>query len=189
MTAKDVVDEVVSKAMLDQYDDWALFEIFNDLGLERPLKEWEIVMNLIQSWEKDTENAIMIRPYAYRSSLSYEAIKREYPLMCGWLYLEVKRGKFQKRYFTVKDNGVYHAKDQKMVGMTLLCTLESHDVYRLFAPRKKAPTKFCFALKSQQMMSYYEDIDKGYVYYLCAEHLDKMKDWILSIRSAKVSFC
>ena len=67
----------------------------------------------------------------------------------------------------------------------MLCTLASHDVYTLLQERKKAPTKFCFAMKSQDRLGTFED-SKEYVRYLCVEQPEKMKDWVLSIRNAKV---
>ncbi|KAI9142044.1 hypothetical protein BKA69DRAFT_1027879 [Paraphysoderma sedebokerense] len=149
MTAEMVVHEIVDKAMLEQSDEWTLFEIFNDLFVERPLKDWEIVTSVLRSWERETQNAIMIL---------------NYPKMCGWLLYEVKKGKYQRKYFELQDDGLYEARDNK-----------------------KAPTKFCFALKSIERMGLFEDIERDYIHFFCTEHLDKMKDWVLSIRNAKVS--
>ena len=52
---------------------------------------------------------------------------------------------------------------------------------------RKSPTKFIFALKSQDKIAMFENPD-DYIRYLCADHLDKMKDWVLSLRAAKVIF-
>ena len=42
-----------------------------------------------------------------------------------------------------------------------------------------------FALKSQDNIAMFENPDE-YMRYLCADHLEKMNDWVLSIRAAKV---
>lgn len=51
--------------------------------------------------------------------------------------------------------------------------------------RKRAPSKFCFALKSQERNRHFEN-ENDFVFFLCADNLDKMKDWILNIRHEKV---
>ena len=70
---------------------------------------------------------------------------------------------------------------------TLLCSLANFDVYTFTKPVKKSPTKFMFALKSQDNIAMFENTD-DYMHYLCAEHFEKMNDWVMSIRSAKVNF-
>jgi hypothetical protein len=44
----------------------------------------------------------------------YQGAKKNYPLMCGWLYVEVKKNKWQKRFCEIKTNAIYHAKDAKV---------------------------------------------------------------------------
>ena len=43
-----------------------------------------------------------------------------------------------------------------------------------------------FALKSQDNIAIFENPD-NYMHYLCADHFDKMNDWVLSLRAAKVT--
>jgi hypothetical protein len=66
-----------------------------------------------------------------------------------------------------------------------LCHLNDFDVYTLLHSRNKTPTKFCFAVRAQQASAFYESMD-DYAKFLCVDHMDKMKDWVMSIRSAKV---
>lgn len=35
--------------------------------------------------------------------------------MSGYLSIEYKKGKWQKRYCFIKDNSIYHAKDDKVI--------------------------------------------------------------------------
>ena len=43
-----------------------------------------------------------------------------------------------------------------------------------------------FTLKSQDNIAMFENPDE-YMRYLCADHLEKMNDWVLSIRAVKVN--
>lgn len=40
--------------------------------------------------------------------------------MHGWISIEYKKGKWQKRYCFVKDNAIHHAKDNNKVHKLLL---------------------------------------------------------------------
>lgn len=183
MNASQVTANVKRKAMLDDSDEWTLFELVNDLGIERPLRDFEIVTDVLMSWEIKTVNALLVKKYGYRDSLKSN-VSDAYPRMCGWLYLEVKRGKWQRRFFELKASGIYHSKDAKGTQESQLCSLSTFDVYTLMRSRQKAPTKFCFALKSQQSIKVFED-SNDYVSFVCVDNLDKMKDWVLSIRNAR----
>ncbi|RUS24493.1 hypothetical protein BC938DRAFT_473499 [Jimgerdemannia flammicorona] len=184
MTTAMIIDHLKKRSMLDDEDDWALFELANDHGVERPLREWEIVTDVIHTWEAE-KNALLAKKYAYKVSLTSQSVlNNTYPKLFGWLHHEYKKNKWQKRFFYVKDNGIYYAKDTKYMGETLLCALEQYDVYTLTRTLKKAPTKFQFALKSQDRARSHDNPD-DYLHFLCSDHLEKMKDWVLSIRSAR----
>jgi hypothetical protein len=62
--------------------------------------------------------------------------------------------------------------------------MQHYDVYTLMRSRKKAPSLYCFAVKAQSPESSFEN-KPDYVRFFCVETLDKMKDWILSIRNMK----
>ena len=70
---------------------------------------------------------------------------------------------------------------------TFLCSLANYDVYTFIKPVKKSPTKFTFALKSQENIAMFENPD-DYMHHMCADHFEKMSDWVMSIRTAKVIF-
>ncbi|KAJ3370259.1 hypothetical protein GGF31_004317 [Allomyces arbusculus] len=83
--------------------DWVLFEVYNDLGVERPLRDWEPVASVLKTWEPETTNALVVRPYLYRASLSAEALNVVFPPMRDSLYTDSKRtGVWKKRFVEVK---------------------------------------------------------------------------------------
>ncbi|CAG8763462.1 4048_t:CDS:2, partial [Acaulospora morrowiae] len=107
------------------------------------------------------------------------------PPMSGILHVEMKKNKWQKRYFYIKDGSLYHSKDQKGKDEMFLCSFVSFDVYACTKIAKKSKTKYPFALKSQDKISMFENPENDYVHFLCAESLEAMNNWILSIRAAK----
>jgi hypothetical protein len=191
MTSSQVAQDVVEKAMLARADDWTLFEIVNDTGVERPLRDFEIVTDVVASWGFETPNALLLKRYGYRDSLTSASTIQNYPRMCGWLFHEVRSGKWQKRFFELKANGLYHSKDAKGTQETLLYTIQNIDVYTLIRAKKRAPTKFCFAIRLQRRGTSSSNLDQPVApdhTFFCVDQVEKMKDWVLSIRNAKVSF-
>ncbi|KAJ3368475.1 hypothetical protein GGF31_006294 [Allomyces arbusculus] len=203
MTAELVTEWVVQKANLDQHqaDQWTLFELFHDLGVERPLKNWELVTDVLRTWERDTDNALLLRRYGYKSSLTPNALKIFYPPVSGWLHWEAKRGQFKKRYIELRPgaevpggspanstDGVatLYVRSAQDKPATVLCTLAHYDVYTPIAPRKRAPTRYCFAVKAQHRLGIHDEpLEASYIHFFCTEDQTSMKEWVLALRNAK----
>ncbi|KAG9305554.1 hypothetical protein G9A89_003617 [Geosiphon pyriformis] len=184
MNALNIIEYFRKRNAVEDGDEWTIFELVNEFGLERPIRDWEIVTTIIGSWEPKMSNALLLKKYAYRNSLTVEGLSNGVPPMFGLLHLEVKKNKWLKRYFFLRDGGIYHCKDAKGADSTFLCSIFNYDVYTLTRTIKKAPKPFVFALKSQDRVVMFEN-PEDYVHYLCADHMEKMKDWVLSIRTAR----
>ncbi|GAA5802002.1 hypothetical protein HPULCUR_007462 [Helicostylum pulchrum] len=186
LTTAMVVQYLKKKGLLDNSDDWTLFEIAKSHGVERPLREWEIVLDIVSIWEPDASNALLVKKYSYHSTLTSECVlQKKISPMRGWISIEYKKGKWQKRYCFVKDNAIHHAKDNNKGSSTsILCHLGTYDVYTLLQPLKQSPTPFVFAIRAQDRASMFER-EGDYMRCLAVEDQEEMKDWVLSIRSTK----
>lgn len=186
MSADQIINDVVTRFHLEQSPNWTLFELCNDLGIERPIRDWEIVTDVISAWDISTSiNAIVMKKYGYRDTVSPRAIAGKYPRVQGWMYMEVKPGKWQRKFFVLRESNLYYYKDAKQSGVeSLFCGVGNYDVYTLSQRRKKTPTQFCFALRSTDSITFFEN-KKDYVRYLCVEKQERLYDWVLAIRLAK----
>lgn len=131
MSAEEVVHLVISACNLEDTPTWTLFEICNDIGLgkildliqtyfnfilERPLRAWEIVTDVLAAWDIGiTTNALVLKKYAYYQTVSASAITGKYPMAQGYMYLEHERGKWQKRFCCLKEADLYYLKDAKVL--------------------------------------------------------------------------
>ncbi|KAI9614835.1 hypothetical protein H4Q26_009231 [Puccinia striiformis f. sp. tritici PST-130] len=94
---------------------WGVYEIWNDLGIERPIREIEKIMNIVRdTWTSiDTnETHLLIQ----RSDLSGLAVsKRSFTsgVHGGNLWCELKPGKWTKKYVLLRDNSVYLCSNDK----------------------------------------------------------------------------
>nr|CAG8444877.1 8814_t:CDS:10 [Entrophospora candida] len=186
-TALGVLTKFRSENTITNADAWTLFEINNEYGLERPFRDWESVARVIQYWEVEKSNALVIKKYAHRNTLSLKGFaESSSPTKQGWLNLEGKKGKWQKRYFNIRDGSIYHSKDLKGTNETFLCALTSFDVYTTLPKfNTKAPTKFIFVIKSQDKITMFENPEDDYMHVLCANNLEEMQEWILRIRTSR----
>ncbi|KAI7854425.1 hypothetical protein BDC45DRAFT_508338 [Circinella umbellata] len=171
--------------LLDSSEDWTLFEVDYSHDIERPLRDWEIVMDTTSTWEHDTKSYLVVKKYKYRDSLMADSVLQKlYPPNYGWLTVEFKKGRWQRRFFYIMDNTIHHAKDNKGTGSIPLCHLSSFDVYTMLHHVRGSPTEFVFALRAQDKPHIFER-PEDYMYLLAADDYDALRQWVLSIRSAK----
>ncbi|KAI9277544.1 hypothetical protein BY458DRAFT_538911 [Sporodiniella umbellata] len=184
LTSAMVVQSLKKKGLLDTSNDWAFFEIANSHLVERPMRTWEIVLDIISGWQPDSNNALLVKRYPYHHTLTSETLLQK-PLvsMHGWLSIEYKKGKWQKRYCFIKDNAIHHAKEKGAIS-SILCHLASYDVYTLLQPLDSSPTQFVFAIRAQEKASKFEK-EGDYIRFMATEDQEEMKRWVLGIRQTK----
>ncbi|RCH83500.1 hypothetical protein CU098_004565 [Rhizopus stolonifer] len=184
LTSGMVIQYLKKKSILDSSTDWTLFEFASSHQVERPLREWEYVLDTVGTWDPDETNALLIKKYMFHYTLTSETIfQKSIQSMHGWLSIEYKKGKWQKRYCFIKDNAIHHAKD-KGAPSSVLCHLASYDVYTLLQPLKISPTPFVFSIRAQNRASIFEK-EGDYIRFMATEDSEEMKHWVLSIRQSK----
>jgi hypothetical protein len=138
-----------------------LLESFKQVGLERPLRRYEHIRNVLNSWDNDEQNVLIVVPSPTGGNdddLDLRSVSREQPGDTSvYLYHSQMPGKWDKRWITLRSDGqVVLAKN--LVGETTnICHLSDFDIYaptpRQMAKKIKPPKKVCFAVKSQQKSS------------------------------------
>lgn len=184
MSANEVVETVKTKFHLPENPDWTLFEIENEWEIERPIRDFEKVVDIFSTWGHLSSNVIMVKKYGFRESLTAENAFDTFPRMCGWMWLRTKPKKWIRRFFELKSNSICYSKDTTGKDEKHLAYLKEIDVYTLTNILKHAPAKFCFAVKFQSNPRSFGEADE-YCHFFAVDKIDKMKDWVLSIRAAK----
>jgi hypothetical protein len=139
-----------------------VMESFCQLGLERPLRRFERIRDVMNSWATDADNRfIIIPPSSVEALAQLEAahVPSEQPSSeTVYLYHSQRRHKWDKRYVTMRADGqVTIAKKENSKDHTNICHLSDFDIYfpsaRALSKDIKPPKKICFAIKSQQKSS------------------------------------
>ncbi|KAG0278028.1 hypothetical protein BGZ95_004866 [Linnemannia exigua] len=178
------------------HDRWTIFEYSKEFLIERPLRDFEVILDVMKTWEADKDNKMICKSYPVRNELTAQEVVRlvgpagqeSFVRPHGWVHLEMKKSKWVKRYLHITDTAVYHSKDAKFNGESMLCLLRNFDVYAVQVPRKKAPTKFGFALKSSDKIHLFETPEDDYIHYICTDSGESLREWLAGLRAAKGMF-
>ncbi|GAA6005756.1 hypothetical protein JCM10207_005323 [Rhodosporidiobolus poonsookiae] len=164
---------------------WALWEVWRSLGLERPIREYEFVADIVKSWD-DSSNVLVFRRTPLWPVLSSHA--RLHPTMprMGPVQLEVKKGKWSKRFLELKEGALSYSKSEKGKDATILCQLSNFDVF--FVSEKgqadvKPPKPFVFALKSRLTRAHFEEKSE-WCHFVSIKTSDEALGWTKTILEA-----
>jgi len=155
---KDVLDIIRSQGDLSGSEraagGWMVFELCQDFGLERPLRNFEILSQVSNSWNREkTTNTFMVKQTPLALPLS--SIPVSLPRRTGYVEYESKKGKWSKRWLELREHGLWLSKRQGKDD-EFLCSLSGFDAYFLTKPYK-APYSFTFAVKSTERISLFEN--------------------------------
>lgn len=132
--AIQLIQEVTQSSDLNH--EWALFELCNTLGIERPLREWEIVTDVLSAWNQQSSNVILIKKYQFKATLSTSYLRGTYPKSQGFMYLQLTPGKWHKRFCFLRKHCLYYLSEKDV-------TIHSF-FYLFFTCRRNQIQKSCF---------------------------------------------
>ncbi|KPM36375.1 hypothetical protein AK830_g10192 [Neonectria ditissima] len=201
------VDVLYSTANLTSHDinpkTSVIVECYVDLGLERRLRRYERIRDVMNSWDRDQQNSLLVLTTDIsenNADLDIDSVARTPNPPPGFtlqLYHSSRPGKWNKRWVTLLESGQMFASkkpDAKASDKdsTVLCHLSDFDIY---TPREsevkrhlKAPRRFCYAVKSQQKTVVFPN-GENFVHFFCAEdaqlaqrfreHVQGWRSWYL----------
>ena len=138
-----------------------LFESFKQLGLERPLRRYEHVRDVLNSWDNDTQNTLVIKSshtFGEDNWPDLHSVSAS-PLVDTSVYIHYSQrpGHWDKRWVTLRSDGQMLVAKREGGETANICHMSDFDIYiptaRQAAKRIKPPRKLCFAVKSQQKSS------------------------------------
>ncbi|KAM5342458.1 hypothetical protein ACJ41O_013424 [Fusarium nematophilum] len=182
------VDILYSTANLTTHDidpkNSVLIECYVELGLERRLRRYERIRDVMNSWDRDQQNSLLVLTNDISESddadLDIKSVPRTPTPPPGFslqMYHSSRPGKWNKRWITLLESGqMFSSKKPASKASdkdsTVLCHLSDFDIY---TPREsevrrhlKAPRRFCYAVKSQQKTVVFPN-GENFVHFFCAE--------------------
>ncbi|KAG8908890.1 hypothetical protein FRC00_010871 [Tulasnella sp. 408] len=182
-TADDVIEMVSSQGELSGRD-WMLWELANEFGMERPIRDYERLSDVFTSWNKESRlNALMLKQTPLAVSLSQRYLPNSSPTFSGWVQWEMKKGKWQKRWLELREHSLFLCKKDNGKDAAFLCSLSNYDAY-VMKRVTKAPKPFVFAAKSCDSIGMFQNPADA-VHTFCCDS-DEGKDWLEKILLARL---
>ncbi|GAM84049.1 hypothetical protein ANO11243_020400 [Dothideomycetidae sp. 11243] len=162
---------------------FVLMEYFNKVGVQRPLRRYEHVRDVMNSWDDELQNYLIVMPAinsgADPALLQTSNVSRQKPSEQSFvLHYSQKVGKWDRRLLIIRQDGQVVAKknpntaDKDAVNV---CHLSDYDIYtptiRQTSKKIRPPKKLCFAIKSQQKSSMFETTT-DFVHFFCTAEKD-----------------
>ncbi|KAJ0114927.1 hypothetical protein J7T55_004670 [Diaporthe amygdali] len=173
-----------------------VYECYTQLGLERRLRRYERIRDVLDSWDHDAQNLLLIIPSSSSDDdkdLDISSVPTTIAPPQGFvlqLYHSSRPGKWSKRWITLLDNGqMFCSKKAEANGdksTQFLCHLTEYDIYTLMSKSTSAagqggtksassvtknlkpPKKFVYALKLQQKFTLSTD-SASFVHFFCTD--------------------
>ncbi|KAI0389779.1 hypothetical protein F5Y17DRAFT_462421 [Xylariaceae sp. FL0594] len=158
-------------------------ERYGDLGLERRVRRYERIRDVMNSWDRDSQNQLVVEvtePCENHDDLDAAWVPDGITSGFGCqlqMYQSNRPGKWNKRWVTIlesgqiicskKSNGKLADKDT-----VSLCHLSDYDIYtptiEELKKHIKPPKQFCYAVKSQHKTTLFLNTEK-YVQYFSTD--------------------
>lgn len=173
-----------------------VYECYAQLGLERRLRRYERICDVLDSWDHDAQNLLLIIPSGsseHDKDLDISSVPTSLEPPPGFflqLHHSSRPGKWSKRWITLLDDGqIVSSKKGEPNGdksSQWLCHLSEYDIYTLMsksasapgqggtksastvAKNLKPPKKFVYALKLQQKTTMSAD-SANFVHFFCTD--------------------
>lgn len=160
------VGEQISKSLSPKAT--VVLESFKQLGLERPLRRYEHVRDVMNSWDNDTQNTLVIIPSptgGQDNDLDLNSVSSSQPGDTSvHIYHSQKPRHWDKRWVTLRSDGQVLIAKKNGGEATNICHLSDFDIYiptvSQISKQIKPPRKVCFAVKSQQKSSMFISTEK-----------------------------
>ncbi|KAI1084165.1 hypothetical protein F5B20DRAFT_286652 [Whalleya microplaca] len=158
-------------------------ETYGMLGLERRIRRYERIRDVMNSWDRDTQNQLVVTISESKEQdwdLDIASVPKSEQPPSGfqlYMYHSNRPGKWNKRWITLLDNGQILSAKKPNANTTdkdtaSLCRLSDYDIYvpteSQMRRHLKPPKRYCFAVKSQEKTTLFVNTE-NYVQYFCTE--------------------
>jgi hypothetical protein len=167
-------------------------ELFIKVSIMRPLRNYEYVRDVMNSWDADSQNDLIIIDSELDGIdqddlLAYKVPETRPEGMSCFIQYSSRPGKWSKRYLTFRPDGqLVMAKNEKAKekDQENVLTMTDYDIYTVTQKKLglvKPPKKICFAVKSLQKSNIFAD-ESQYVHFFCTNDRDTATKFYKSLQ-------
>lgn len=164
-----------------------VLECIPQLGLERPLRNYEHIRDVMNSWDVDAQNHLIIvlsTDGGFAGNLDFQNAARGQPgEKRVYMYHSHQPGKWDKRWITLRSDGQVLLAKKDGGETTNICHISDFDIYvptRRQLRKLKPPKKACYAIKSQQKSSMFLTT-ANYLHFFSSGDASLAADWYQAV--------
>ncbi|MCJ1446603.1 MAG: hypothetical protein MMC23_007108 [Stictis urceolatum] len=181
LSAADSLDENIEASRS------ILAESFKQVGLERPLRRYEHIRDVMNSWDHDEQNTFLILPAEMGEGAALDmkdAPTAQPEDISVFMHYSNKPGSWDKRWITLRSDGQVLVSKQPGVDQKNICHMTDFDIYIPNSKRVKKikpPKKYCFAIKSQQKSSMFLSA-ANFVHFMSTKDKEQASAWYSAVQ-------
>lgn len=164
-------------------------EYYKPLGLERPLRPYEHIRDVLNSWEQDYQNSLLLQSLdeSDNGNLGLNKVPMQQPgNTSACMYYSNKPGSWDKRFVTLRTDGQIVMAKREGGDAKNVCHMRDFDIYvptpGQIKKKLKPPKKLCFAIKSQHKSSMFESTE-NFVHFFAMREKDVAASWFNAVHS------
>ena len=167
-----------------------LLESFTQLGLERPLRRYEHVRDVMNSWDYDTQNHLIVMTASANTLSSGDldpgVLSKQPGGTSLYMHHSQRPGKWDKRWVSLREDGqISISKREDGSESSHICHLSDFDIYQPTQrqmKRLRPPRKICFAIKSQQKSAMFLN-GANFVHFFATSDGPPTETWYSAVRT------
>ncbi|GAB1314389.1 PH domain-containing protein [Madurella fahalii] len=178
-------------------DTSVLIEPFSNPGLERRLRRYERIADVMNSWDQDSQHMLIVLPASPETDGELELrrvpISSEAPDGFSFPFYHTRRTRrWSKCYVTLYQQSGQMVESQKPHpksgdrDVAKLCHLSDYDIYTPTEAEKrkilKPPKKYCYAIKTQQRSALFFN-NSNYVHYFSTDNAEVARQFRARVHS------
>ncbi len=171
--------------MDDSKGGWIVFDCSAQLGIERPLREYELITGVVNVRAHPQTDFFLIKRTELSPYLSIRSVPTSSPALAGYVYVQDRKKKWwNKRWLELRDHGLYHAKNEKGKDEMPSARSRVSMSISLTAQRSRCPkrTDLHCAPGSHHHV---READQDYLHYFCLTDPAAHRDWVRAILNAR----
>ncbi|MCJ1314443.1 hypothetical protein MMC25_008125 [Agyrium rufum] len=188
-SAKDIVSSALRVFDSDlDYSTITLLEAYKPLRLERPIRHYERIRDIMNNWDSDDQNTLKMAEAinaAEIAMLDSRSVSASTPgEISVTMHYSNRPGSWDKRWITLRSNGQILIAQDARDAAKHACHLRDYDIYTPTPKQIKIlhpPRKICYAIKSQHKSAMFLDTS-NYVHFFATKDAQIAAAWYNAVQ-------
>ncbi|PKI84234.1 Mip1p [Malassezia vespertilionis] len=165
----------------DAHQDWAVWDVLTNIGIERPLREYERVHEVVAERGTDVGH-FLIKPTDSPTLVHADTLPTYSSMLGGWVSIQTDPKKWSKRWLELREHHLFIATSENGKHEEPLASMFETEFYFMDPVRQQAIKPYGFALRKTSVAP---DTADRTIAYVTQPSLAAHRDWAKAIFGAR----